>query len=1081
MRYSTRNDRDLLRSRFFYIWSSILTALNHLQARGAGLLSVFLVLILTTGTLAQIHVRLPQTQKWPKYRITGPTQQQLVPTRLRSLAKPSGRERFRTGSQTLRILGLRVAFQPDTLPTTTGNGQFILTESDTVIIDPPPHDREYFLAQMAAAADYYRKVSNGKLTLVGDVFPIQNDACYVLPHTMDYYNPDGDRDLKDRRLAELFRDAIQVAHETDDIPFGDFDIFVVFHAGVGQDFGDEFDLTPNDIPSAFLNHRFLARQLGGNDPSFPGIPADNTFIREGIILPEWQNQNGSVFALKGTFVFLLGKQLGLPVLYQPDTGRPGVGSWALMDAGASNYFGIFPAEPCAWAKVFMGWENPLLLQPRKTIPVGSRLAQSAPHIYKIPISDTEYFLVENRRTDFDGNGIAVGRDIYGHRLEFHPDGTFTAELDTAAGERLGVITQLDEYDFALPGSGILIWHIDEEVIRRNYEEDRVNADPEHRGVDLEEADGSQDIGQSYGFLSPGSGSEYGVAEDAFFADNQAHKIANSSETVRFAPDTSPWSRNYAGANTGIELFAFSNPDSVMTFSYVNSLWFPGFPVRYLPASKILTPTVLHPKTGNATVLVAGGRYLYLWDEEGQPLVQPIQTVLVRWNGHYDTLSVPIADSTKGAFISPPVLLEADQDGFLAEFAIASSQDGIRIYDTDSPGNAPFSLLGKADIPVTKLMAWGNSFYAISQNRLVRLKSSGEFLWEHQAPETIADMASLVRDGETQIALITESGTVQVLAPDGSVQRQVELPQADTGWFALAAATQQGDGRTWLVAASREQILLVDTNEPDKQIPILPSPSVLGPPALADLNFDGQLDVVFITANRVEAYQRNGVRCEGFPVSLKTPLSEEVFPYASPVVLRYEKENRICVRDGAGQILILDGTGQRIDSFYLAAGSGSAVPLLAADTFSGNIPVILAPSADGFLWALKLPAQGWQPNASWLYPGKDASSSKFLTLPQASQHTAAGSLMPFAYNYPNPTRGTRTAFRFYLREDARITITIYDMSGEKVDEIRGQGLGGMENELEWNATRVSDGVYLARIEAKNGTDRSVKIVKVAVIR
>ena len=396
---------------------------------------------------------------------------------------------------TLKILGLPVEFLIDTLKTTTGDGKFILSPSDTTIIDPPPHDREYFQAQLDAVSHYYRTVSKGKLILLGDIYPLQDQNSYTLSHSMDYYNPNSsDEELK-RRLAELFQESIQAADNQDNVPFSQYDIFVIFHAGSGQDFANEFDTTPNDIPSIFLNYDHLKNYLGNRNPDYPGISTASGYIKEGIILPETENQDGSEFALKSPFVLYLGNQIGLPDLFNAENGRSGIGAWGLMDVGSSNYYGLIPAEPCAWSKVFMGWEEPVLLNPGTDIRIAVSKSKSQPHIYKIPINSTEYFLIENRNRDYNRDQLTTGSDQYGHRLEFKPSGEFTAQIDTSAGERLGVITKVFDYDFSIPGDGILIWHIDDRVIADNYYSNTINADQNHHGIDLEESDGAQDIGQ----------------------------------------------------------------------------------------------------------------------------------------------------------------------------------------------------------------------------------------------------------------------------------------------------------------------------------------------------------------------------------------------------------------------------------------------------------------------------------------------------------------------------------------------------------------------------------------------------------
>ena len=282
---------------------------------------------------------------------------------LRLKGKPSGRDLLSlksrifslqsSGPDTVRILAIRVEFETDTLDVTTGDGKFVLTVPDEPVIDPPPHDKNYFEAQLLALANYYRTVSNGTLVLTYQVFPQENQAAYQLPNDMRYYSPD-DETLADQRLAELFRDAFVAADQQDTLPFGTFDSFIVFHAGVGKDISFDFDPTPNDIPSAFLNLNDLADGLANGDPAYQGVAVNNSnfLIQDGIVLPETESQEGYEIGLLGTSAIMMGFQLGLPSLFSAETGASGIGRWGLMDQGSGNFLGLLPAEPSAWEKVF---------------------------------------------------------------------------------------------------------------------------------------------------------------------------------------------------------------------------------------------------------------------------------------------------------------------------------------------------------------------------------------------------------------------------------------------------------------------------------------------------------------------------------------------------------------------------------------------------------------------------------------------------------------------------------------------------------------------------------------------------------
>ncbi|MEJ2628484.1 MAG: hypothetical protein P8078_08005 [bacterium] len=378
-------------------------------------------------------------------------------------------------NDTITILAFMVEFIQHDDSLTTGDGTFMLTVEDPVV-DPPPHNQTYFKNQLTALSSYYKSVSAGKLVLTGTVFP----EILKLNNTMGYYNSEESENGIDKGLVELFRDAIQAADVAGAL-FSHYDSYIIFHAGVGNDFAFDYDPTPHDISSAFLDLDKLRRYLAQGDPNFQGIEVENSSfpVQEGIILPETQNQeDGQYFyeiGLLGTMSIMYGFQLGLPALWNTETGRSGIGMWGLMDQGSGNYMGLIPAEPCAFSKVLLGWETPIIITQQNNVKIACSRSVESHKIYKVPINDHEYFLIENRQYDTNGDSVTTGRTSSGAQVIFRGDGTINMEKN-------GVITSVEEYDYGLPGSGILIWHIDEKVIRSTIEDNRINADKNQRGV-----------------------------------------------------------------------------------------------------------------------------------------------------------------------------------------------------------------------------------------------------------------------------------------------------------------------------------------------------------------------------------------------------------------------------------------------------------------------------------------------------------------------------------------------------------------------------------------------------------------------
>ena len=483
----------------------------------------------------------------------------------------------------------------DETPGTTGNGSFLLNAViDTCgryTIDPVPHDRAYFESQLVAVNNYYRSVSYGKFGLDLDqstVFPQTDDGSYILPEKMDYYHPYNQTDLHDQRVTELFRDAIETAYNNDEIDFSNYDHVVVFHAGIGQDFSLPFlDPTPEDIPSTFIDGDMLQEYVGGV------LQFGTATINQGIILPETQNhlfyqESENIFlnteepcdyqyGLTGTFALMLGFAIGLPPLWDTNSGQSGIGIFGLMDQGSNNGRGLIPSPPDAWSRKFAGWELPLILTPSIMINLPSR---SEDNLVQIPINETEYFLIENRTNWYQGNMyIDSTRYLIYKKTERYPP--FVEVLfDSVAIEKdeNGVVTAIPDYDLGLPASGLLIWHIDENKIFSSLDNYLVNGDRANRGVDLEEADGAQDIGFPSIFLF--SDPSAGYFGDVWFKGNPEYERANPSMeglAPEFGTFTYPSTVSNEGASTFITIGDISFQADTMSFTIYSSLLADGFP------------------------------------------------------------------------------------------------------------------------------------------------------------------------------------------------------------------------------------------------------------------------------------------------------------------------------------------------------------------------------------------------------------------------------------------------------------------------------------------------------------------------
>jgi immune inhibitor A len=192
----------------------------------------------------------------------------------------------------------------------------------------------------------------------------------------------------------------------------------------------------------------------------------------------------SEYSTLGVIAHEFGHDLGLPDLCDSDLSSNGIGVWDIMSYGLWLMGGRYPSLPSAWSKILLGWVKPKIVERSCFgIVINNGISDLYPgDVVKIPINQNEYFLIENR-------------------------------------QRFG-------FDKYLPGEGILIWHVDESI--GSIANNNVNSDPKHRRVDLEEADGRDDLDRKV---------NYGDYTDTFRADN----------IYMFTPFTYPSSISYTGS------------------------------------------------------------------------------------------------------------------------------------------------------------------------------------------------------------------------------------------------------------------------------------------------------------------------------------------------------------------------------------------------------------------------------------------------------------------------------------------------------------------------------------------------------
>ncbi|HKI84390.1 MAG TPA: VCBS repeat-containing protein, partial [Candidatus Krumholzibacteria bacterium] len=471
-------------------------------------------------------------------------------------------------------------------PAAARQGNFLYDDSGNAITDAQgkpiyefaAHDSTYFDLQMRKTADYFSTVSRGKFTLQWQAL----STLVNLPESMGYYGADRQ---DNNRLVEMAKQVVEAIDP--EVDFSGFDTLVLIHAGAGRETDISND-SPQQLFSNYLDRRDFEQAMADTILSEPGIiTQDGVLIRHVLILPETETQDAvaslglnGFFGMRGVYCFEVGLRLGMLSLadFTP-AGRPdsqGIGDYGLMGYGLFTGLGIVPAEPCAMNRMLMGWVDAVEIDSDTRVelpPIETGVGDTL--LVKVPITDREYFLLEYRLQDPDGSFSFSFDDLNGNRVpDFYdadsssgdgrPSSTFDPATDTWES------TQGAEWDFFMSefpvndsdgpgrgpgrGNGLYVWHIDERVILEslNAGSNTINANPDRKGVDLEEADGVQDLDtlKASRFL-------LGWDRDCFRGEGVL--IGDQLFGTRFADDTIPNSLSADGASIG---FSISAIDSV---------------------------------------------------------------------------------------------------------------------------------------------------------------------------------------------------------------------------------------------------------------------------------------------------------------------------------------------------------------------------------------------------------------------------------------------------------------------------------------------------------------------------------------
>ncbi|UCH09953.1 MAG: M6 family metalloprotease domain-containing protein [Fidelibacterota bacterium] len=376
-------------------------------------------------------------------------------------------------------------------------------------VEPAFFDSLIFHSTSISVRNYYGEVSYGNLDLVTVNFPSQTgwqraDSISTYYTTDETGTPNGGTGEYPRNAQKLVEEAVIAIdpfvdfndYDNDNDHYNYVDGLLVVHAGTGGE--------AEGIEENIWSHSWVT-----SEPVPLESPSNRVYAYRYAIVPEYWLFDGDTSDMTiGVFAHELGHSLfGLPDLYDIDGSSNGLGGWSLMAYGSwngPNHIGASPSHPDAWSRALMGFAAPVNVT-TDLISQSVSPVEIFPVMYQLwtdNLPGNEYFLVEHR-----------------------------------------MLTGYDQY---LPGQGLLIYHVDENVDWQHTQNENEwypgYTTEGHYLVALEQADGEYDL------------------EHKDWADSGDPFPGNVLKSA-FSNITSPSSLAYSGQWTGVAVTQIADLDN----------------------------------------------------------------------------------------------------------------------------------------------------------------------------------------------------------------------------------------------------------------------------------------------------------------------------------------------------------------------------------------------------------------------------------------------------------------------------------------------------------------------------------------
>ena len=902
---------------------------------------------------------------------------------------------FAQAADTLEVFVLLVDFKeerPDN-SLTTGNGQF---NSDTKVnykLDPSGvrANPNYWLRHFEFVNAYYQAASGGKLAVRARVFP--ENSLYTLDKPIMGYNRTGkskgektaeyDED-RSRLYLNFIYDAVAKAHSSKDSPFkiplsknpNVKRSYMIAHAGAsrlldGGSMGTRNADTPGDFLDIYVDKdawMYLMPDSAKNENVKPVMGVGETgdtvttalllkgadagatdTLRSIMVVSETASQDGLNWGINGIITNQVGRELGLPNTYDVVKGISRLGYFDLMDfAGYNAGNGFLPALPAAWDRLYMGWGKVKEVRPTAGKPVTVEIAAAGSglgtEIVKVPLSGSEYLLIENRQRSWNKDGsVEVG--YVRNAGEQTEEEKITVPVDSISKlfedsvcvkgkcsqnkkQLSGFILAPSSFDAGLPASGIAVWKVNEWHLRESLQYGIANfwgGDTlrDHQfGMSLVESDGILSIGKSFKNALGEDTYDYGSGTDLLpHLRVPAKDSKQKFDTVKTIGTTGYANTMTAqGGYTGIKI-TVNVPKDARKEKTSNA--FMGDSVVNF-AAPVISVTISiddgsiegskFPRNVGLNSAVRGAVFVDDPEHEGEKIlvVGAEDGTLQAFNALGDTLFVADTAIVQKSLTRDRAKVEVPLYRVGASFGplVGMASDGKDVYSlhrnklvkTRFVGGIPMQDELTVDSATAGPVIHGGQIWIASREGVVtydavKFEKKSTIINIHEpnlsASKSYTDMAycgKLSKSGDDLFAYVSDDGSVFT----SRGPKKLEGKSGET--FRIACTDMDRDGASEIIAVgSRGTVASLNFDESKGALKTLWTKTYkrgaagtsglkdeTSGIAIGDINGDKYPEIVFLGDNLVYALDRSGLPIAGFPV--KVSRGSPIYGFFSDPVL-----------------------------------------------------------------------------------------------------------------------------------------------------------------------------------------------------